>query len=706
MIPDFGESDVLHLNLPFKYILSTELKNGRWPVWTPYLAGGFPILAEGQIGTFYLPNLVFFRFLPFIWAYNLNLAVSYLLAAIGIYLFTRKLGLSAVASFFAAFIFTFSGFLAVHLNHFNLIQAASLLPFIFLSVLCLWKQPSFKYAILFAFILSQQIFTGHFYIVFITLVGVLMFLTGNILFNKTNFARRKILFFSFSFFAAFAFSAIQLLPTIELWQLSARQGGLDFNTVTDYPYPLKHLVTFITPFYFGKPADGTYPEFSFDWGIFWENTAYVGIIPLILAAVSLFFFKEKLVKTFLFILFASLLLVLGRNSPFYFIFTIFPFNLFRVPSKFLLLITFSISILAAISFENIKSQIHAIARICDKRKICNLILLGFFLFLLVDEYGFSYNYPPATPAKWWTDDAEITKLIPENSKIVSVAAPSLWNKVFKKDGWQDFAPYFYFKNSLYPNYNVFSSLPAADINTGGLVPRRLSLFTSNLRNIEIDEEKKEASVSSTVANSLSLAAVDFLISPYKINHRDFIIKNTILPPIPLKLAPFFLYENKSTLSRSYLIYQSIKVETLEEFQNYLSDENFVKPPKVLVEDEKVNLNSPANTIKPAEIVSETPTEITLLAESEIPAILVLTDTNYPGWRAYIDGIPTKIYDVNLVQKSVYFPPGKHQVKFVFKSETFERGKKITIFSGLIISAAAFLSALTSPRKSSRTRRLS
>src|SRR3990167_3329738 len=44
MIPDFGESDVLHLNLPLKEILSRELKNHQWPLWTDTLAGGFPLL--------------------------------------------------------------------------------------------------------------------------------------------------------------------------------------------------------------------------------------------------------------------------------------------------------------------------------------------------------------------------------------------------------------------------------------------------------------------------------------------------------------------------------------------------------------------------------------------------------------------------------------------------------------------------------------
>src|SRR3990172_10430770 len=49
MIPDFGASDVLHLNLPLKKILSDALLAKRWPLWSSGIASGFPMLAEGQV---------------------------------------------------------------------------------------------------------------------------------------------------------------------------------------------------------------------------------------------------------------------------------------------------------------------------------------------------------------------------------------------------------------------------------------------------------------------------------------------------------------------------------------------------------------------------------------------------------------------------------------------------------------------------------
>ncbi len=709
MIPDFGESDVLHLNLPLKYILSAALKNHEWPLWNPYLANGFPLLAEGQIGTFYLPNLLLFRFLPLIWAYNLNLVLAYLLMASGTYFFSRKLGLAKVSAFFASFIFTFSGYISVHLNHFNSTQSASLMPWIFWAALYLWKKPSLKSSVLLGFLLSQQIFSGYVYIVFITIAGITLFISVySLTFLSTKITSRLFLSFLLSAAVGFGLSAIQLLPTVELWQLSQRQAGLDFDSVTQYPYPFSHLITFISPYALGNPATGTYPRFNRDWGIFWENTAYVGILPLMLAFISLIFLKNKTVKIFLPILFISLLLVLGKNSPLYFIFGFLPFNLFRVPSKYLLLVTFMLSLLSSVTIEQLWKFLTNISFSSflppiRMRAIAYICISIIFLLIAVDEYKFSYQYPPATPANWWSAKPEIVDLLPSaGSRVSSSTVPYLWNKIFLKDGWGNFAPFVYLKNGLYPDYNAFFSMGQTDVNTGGLIPRRLSLFTSFAQNIGVDKDTKTATVGSTAANALSIAGVNFVISPFKITHSFFSLKNTLPVPTGIDMDPLYLYENKEALPRSYLVYNSNKSTTVEDVSSNLADDNFLNEKTVFVEDDSLKINREEKNLKPVKITSQASAEIQLQAESKTQAILVLADTNYPGWKAYIDDVPAKIYDANLTQRGILFPAGNHKVKFIFRSDFFEAGKKITLFTSLIVFLAVFLSASVFPRKASRT----
>jgi len=208
------------------------------------------------------------------------------------------------------------------------------------------------------------------------------------------------------------------------------------------------------------------------------------------------------------------------------------------------------------------------------------------------------------------------------------------------------------------------------------------------------------------ANVFSLAGVKYVITPYKINHPLFSLKKTISPPSDLRLEPFFMYDNKDARARAYFASTIRKIDTLEDFTNQINNEKFLEEQITLVEDDAIAFKNDVNNLAPLTLVSESPTEIILEGSADKTALLVLTDTNYPGWQAFIDNLPTRIYNVNLVQRGIYFPAGKHQVKFVFKSSSFELGKKITIASYFIISAVVFLSVLTFAHKSPGAGKLS
>lgn len=54
-------------------------------------------------------------------------------------------------------------------------------------------------------------------------------------------------------------------------------------------------------------------------------------------------------------------------------------------------------------------------------------------------------------------------------------------------------------------------------------------------------------------------------------------------------------------------------------------------------------------------------------------VLVLTDTYYPGWKAYVDGTETPIYKANAIFRAIEVPQGKHQVVFRFQPFSFWLG---------------------------------
>ncbi|OGG20797.1 hypothetical protein A3D03_03905 [Candidatus Gottesmanbacteria bacterium RIFCSPHIGHO2_02_FULL_40_13] len=706
MIPDFGVSDVLHQNLPFKSILSESLKLNQWPVWTPYLTNGFPILAEGQIGTFYLPNLIFFKFLPLVQAYNINLVLSYLLIFWGTFLFLREFGHEKIPSLFGAMIFTFSGFFSVHLNHFNLLQAASLMPWLFWSYLRLLKKPIYKNMVLSAFFASQQIFTGHFYIVLITYVGIALFWFCYLLnlkekmFSVKNF--KRVFLFLFSLFVSIMLSAVQMIPTIELWQNSNRAGGLDFTTVTSFPYPVKHLIGFLFPYFFGSPALGTYPVFSSDWGIFWENTAYLGWLPIIFSLIALFRLKNKKIRIGFGMLIVSLLLVLGKDSPLYFVFSFFPFNLFRVPSRYLLLMAFSITMISTSVLEKIWQR-------CLKLESKKIKIAPYFFILIVltiiigDEYRFTYKYPPVSPSSWWLSKPEILEDINiRNSKILSVAAPVIWNDIFLKKGWQNMEDYVFLKNTLFQNSNVFEHLSQTNIYTGGLIPRRFNVLSSLINDISFDKTIKIATLSAIAKNTINLAGVNYLTSPYKINDEQISEIKRLTKRSDSGEENIYLYKNLEAYPRYYLADKTIFVETLNDLTKTLTEPKDVTIKRAYVEEEtlKYKEGEIANNLDTIAIVlSEN-----LIKEFEVQTaksrLFILTESHYPGWKAYLDGKITKIHYVNVAQMGILIPEGKHHLQVIFSSDSFETGKNITIISWLTVFAVSILYPCFYPDKAS------
>jgi|GEM_PF-499941 len=82
----------------------------------------------------------------------------------------------------------------------------------------------------------------------------------------------------------------------------------------------------------------------------------------------------------------------------------------------------------------------------------------------------------------------------------------------------------------------------------------------------------------------------------------------------------------------------------------------------------------------ARIVSDGSTETTIQTESDRDSMLFLADSYYPGWKALVDGHEEQVYRANYLFRAIELPKGKHEVRFVFESATFDLGKDISIFT--------------------------
>jgi uncharacterized membrane protein YfhO len=80
------------------------------------------------------------------------------------------------------------------------------------------------------------------------------------------------------------------------------------------------------------------------------------------------------------------------------------------------------------------------------------------------------------------------------------------------------------------------------------------------------------------------------------------------------------------------------------------------------------------------------------------SLLVLSDAYYPaGWKAFVDGKETKIYQTNYVVRSVVVPQGKHTVVFSFSpTSTYTTGYMVSQIGYLIAGLFIVIGVVRSP----------
>jgi len=124
---------------------------------------------------------------------------------------------------------------------------------------------------------------------------------------------------------------------------------------------------------------------------------------------------------------------------------------------------------------------------------------------------------------------------------------------------------------------------------------------------------------------------------------------------------FDIFENKNVLPRAFLADPAkIRADLLTK-QDILSDKDNY-----------------------AQIKKYTPNEIAVETSSENNAALILTDTYYPGWKAYIDGQKTDIKETGSSFRAVDLTSGKHDVIFRYQPKSFFWGLLASLLSLIII----------------------
>ncbi len=154
-----------------------------------------------------------------------------------------------------------------------------------------------------------------------------------------------------------------------------------------------------------------------------------------------------------------------------------------------------------------------------------------------------------------------------------------------------------------------------------------------------------------------------------------------------------IFENPNALPRAWMVPQSRVVSEEDALKAVRgeSQEPFNPREIALLERpplSKVNLAiDEAFSQADARISSYASNRLTIETSSDKRAALVVSEMNYPGWEATIDGQPADIYTANYLLRGVIVPEGKHVVEMRYTSPAAKLGGILSALALVFIGGA-------------------
>jgi hypothetical protein len=173
---------------------------------------------------------------------------------------------------------------------------------------------------------------------------------------------------------------------------------------------------------------------------------------------------------------------------------------------------------------------------------------------------------------------------------------------------------------------------------------------------------------------LNMLNVKYVLTRKKINNPNF---------VPISEVPG-VYKNKNALPKAWIVGDVKSVATQKESLMETLLNRFDPSQSAIV----VNYEGdpmPENASGGVTIKTRKENRIELECSSETGGLLVLSEIYYkPGWRAFVDGTETKIYQTNHVLRSINVPSGNSEVIFEYDDKNWKNTRRLSRVSFLIV----------------------
>jgi len=725
--------DVARQLFPWRFFSTQMLKIGQLPLWNPYNFSGNPHLANFQSAIFYPLSLVFLIF-PFNLAWSVFIIIQNILAGFFLYLFLRELKISLPAALLGGVAFAYSLYFTVWVEYGNIGSTILWLPLSLLAVEKIIARPKRSWVILLISTLVLSILAGYVQTTIYLFGVVCLYFFIRLFSSSTDKKLTKTLIVLGSGLLAVLLCAVQILPTAEVFQNSAR-GDYPLTQVYKLLLPLLATVVAFVPDFFGNPASRNY------WlsGTYIERVLYIGVIPLFFAFWAIYRRPKKPVIIFVVLICLALLLTLNLFPAHLFYQMRIPIISTTVPTRLLYIFAFAGAILASFGIDDyyhLKNH--------RSIKIGGLIFFGFYIFLGLS----TFILPHIAAGQLWPGNLRISQrnlILPSFFSFLLVCGLWFSDRLSKKLILLLFVlltvfdlDYYFHKITpfsppefVYPSTSVMEFLhQKGGINRfwgygSGYVESNFSTLMQNYsvdgydplfirRYGELISSSKDGKIQVPIpradVNLTSGFGVDDLRSNYYrqklmnlLGIKYVLQKNETLSgswqpdnqTFPSEIYNMVwqqdgwqVYENKNAVPRAFLA-GDYQVETDgDKIINLLFGHDFDLQKKVVLEKKLANFD--LNCKGEVEIVNYQPNSVRLRSNTSGNCLLFLSDNYFPGWQALVDDQNVEIYRADYSFRTIPIVPGDHQVVFSYQPESFKRGAIISGVGLVLTTISMFI----------------
>jgi hypothetical protein len=693
-------ADIQTLELVFKTAAARAAARGEWPLWMPELLCGMPGIAASNL-VFLHPLELALRLLgtPPWMGFGLESALEVALSGLGMCLLLRRFGLGVGSALLGALAFQLSGtqLSLLYAGHINNSKAIAAIPWVFWGVLKGWEERRRLGWGLAGAALAWQVLGLGLQIFAYTLIALLAFAAwlawarpaeGELPRAAWSRAAWGILVCGV---AAFCLAAPQLLPSLRYKPYSWREE-FSYEQFISWSFHPKEALTWIVPGYFGWRE----PWYHGDWP-FCLTTEYFGLLPWALAFAALAAawrsesWRRRLRRPeafFLLLAVFSFLAGIGRHFPLHHLFYHLPvYNGFRTWTRFLCLLTFSVAVLAGFGWEALGREDSTRARrgALVFGALALLVALGALGLaeasvakasaLLVQKLGAGGPREALSQAQASAWRAAVLALLllaafASWEALRRRVPPLLWLALLFHGA--DLSPvarrYLEFKSpeEVLTRPAWLAVLPDGQgpepfriLDLPGLWPQNSGALygyetIQGYHGVQMAAPQKLAqALARRQLDWISLMNGRYILSPQALGlPKDF--------PL-LSQGPVWIYQNPYALNRAFLLGRAEVVGSDAEAFQRLADPSFdVRGAVTLDRSVELDPGPPQGDVR---WIRPRGNHLILESRCDRRCLLVLSQTWYPAWEAWVDGVPTPVLKADGgALTALVLGPGRHRVE--------------------------------------------